>query len=89
MLCSQANVFLGDRNQAVIADYGIAHHFNSSDFTSAKSTGTVRWTGPEVISLPPHPSPMPDKLDIFALGMTMLEVRVLHVARHASTDSHI
>jgi hypothetical protein len=74
----QANVFLDDSLKAVLADYGIAHYFNNSDFTSAKSTGTVRWTGPEVISLPPDPNPKLDKLDIFALGMTILEVRGIH-----------
>ncbi|KXN82361.1 Serine/threonine-protein kinase sepA [Leucoagaricus sp. SymC.cos] len=69
-----ANIFLDKDNNAVVADYGIVHYFNNSDFTSAKSTGTVRWTGPETISLPPNPSPKYDKLDVFALGMTILEV---------------
>ncbi|KAF9443376.1 kinase-like protein [Macrolepiota fuliginosa MF-IS2] len=69
-----ANIFLNDRNHAVIADYAIAHYFNNSDFTSAKSTGTVRWTAPEVIALPPDPNLQPEKIDIFAFGMTMLEI---------------
>ncbi|KAF9444318.1 kinase-like protein [Macrolepiota fuliginosa MF-IS2] len=69
-----ANVFLDDHNRAVIADYAIAHYFNNSDFTSAKSTGTVRWTAPEVIALPPDPNLQPEKIDIFAFGMTMLEI---------------
>lgn len=68
------NVFLDNNNRAVIADYGIASYFNSSDFTSAKSTNTVRWSAPETIALPPNPNPQPEKIDIFALGMTMLEV---------------
>ncbi|KAF5347748.1 hypothetical protein D9756_010229 [Leucocoprinus leucothites] len=69
-----ANVFLNGSNQAVIADYAIAQYFSNSDFTSAKSTGTVRWTGPEVISIPPDPNSSKEKLDIFAFGMTMLEI---------------
>lgn len=68
------NVFLDNSNRAVIADYGIASYFNSSDFTSAKSTSTVRWSAPETIALPPAPTPQPEKIDIFALGMTMLEI---------------
>jgi len=68
------NVFLDSDNRAVIADYGIASYFNSSDFTSAKSTNTVRWSAPEMIALPPTPNPQPEKIDIFALGMTMLEI---------------
>ncbi|KAF9448145.1 kinase-like protein, partial [Macrolepiota fuliginosa MF-IS2] len=69
-----ANVFLDTHNHAVIADYGIAPHFNNSDFTSAESTGTVRWTAPEVIAVPPNPNIQPEKIDLFALGMTMLEI---------------
>ncbi|KXN87835.1 Serine/threonine-protein kinase STE20 [Leucoagaricus sp. SymC.cos] len=69
-----ANVFLDNDDNAVVTDYGIAHYFNHSDFTLAKSIGTVRWTGPEVVSLAPDPSPKYDKLDVFALGMTILEV---------------
>ncbi|KAJ3566500.1 hypothetical protein NP233_g6967 [Leucocoprinus birnbaumii] len=68
-----ANIFVNNYLQAVVADYGIAQYFSTSDFTSAKSTGTVRWTGPEVISLPPDPNATPEMLDIFAFGMTMLE----------------
>lgn len=63
--------------RAVIADYGIADFFVHSDFTSAKSTATVRWTAPEVIAIPPDPNIRMDKVDVFALGMTMLEVCVL------------
>jgi len=69
-----ANIFLDDNNRAVVADYAIAHYFNNSDFTSAKSTGTIRWTAPEVIALPPDPDLQPEKIDIFAFGMTMLEI---------------
>ncbi len=58
----------------MIADYGIASYFTSSDFTSAKTTSIIRWSAPETIALPPNPNPQPEQIDIFALGMTMLEV---------------
>ncbi|KAF9447097.1 kinase-like protein [Macrolepiota fuliginosa MF-IS2] len=69
-----ANVFLDSHNHAVVTDYGIAPHFNNSDFTSAGSTGIVRCTAPEVIAVPPNPNIQPEKIDIFAFGMTMLEI---------------
>ncbi|KXN81335.1 Serine/threonine-protein kinase HT1 [Leucoagaricus sp. SymC.cos] len=69
-----SNVFLDTENRAVLADYGISQYINDSDFTQTRFNDLVRWTGPEVISPAPDQVVLQDKLDIYALGMTMLEV---------------
>ncbi|KXN89022.1 Serine/threonine-protein kinase sepA [Leucoagaricus sp. SymC.cos] len=69
-----ANVFLDKKYGAVLTDYGIAQYFNKSDFTSAKSTCIFRWKGPEVNALKPDADIAPDKLDVWAMGMTLVEI---------------
>lgn len=72
----------------MIADYGIAQCFSNSDFPSAKSTGTVRWTAAEeVIGPSPDANSRPEKIDIYAFGMTMLEVGAVHAATACALTS--
>ncbi|KXN80654.1 putative inactive leucine-rich repeat receptor-like protein kinase IMK2 [Leucoagaricus sp. SymC.cos] len=83
------NVFVDDEDRAVIADYGVAQLTDNPEFTFPKSADWHRWGGPELVSFTSDSSIRQDKLDIYALGMTMLEVRFFHEVPDSSQSYNI
>jgi serine/threonine protein kinase len=78
-----ANVLVDHDGCARICDYGLAFIIEPSEFTSIKTAGACRWTAPEIMSPAENtqvtngndPAPLfTKKSDIYAFGMTMLEI---------------
>ena len=84
-ICSKANVLIDSAGHAVVADYGLALIMDSSEFTSIKTTGSCRWTAPEIMNPPNNEDdPLPQftvKSDTFSYAMTVFEV-YLHSLSH-------
>jgi serine/threonine protein kinase len=79
----QANVLVDSGGNARICDYGLAFILEPSEFASVKAVGACRWKAPEIMD--PAESPQDagastsaplftQASDIYALGMTILEV---------------
>lgn len=74
---------------ARICDYGLAFIIEPSEFTSVKTAGACRWTAPEIMSpdeivqdadADDSPPLFTEKSDIYAFGMTLLEVHIVSVS---------
>lgn len=76
----QSNVLIDDDGHALISDIGIYTVVSQSDFTTANIAGSCRWTPPEVLDPPEEDEEKPlsavltRKTDVYAFGMTVLEV---------------
>lgn len=77
---------IDDRGQPVIADFGLTFVIDHGEFTTNKIAGPARWTAPEILDPPDgceDEPPYSFQSDMFAFGMTMVEVRsskMLHCA---------
>lgn len=77
---SQSNVLIEDDGRALISDIGIYTVVSQSDFTTANIAGSCRWTAPEVLDPPEEDEEKPlsavltRETDVYAYGMTVLEV---------------
>ena len=76
----QLNVLVNDQGDPCIADFGLAQKYDVAGVTTIPSDGPSRWKAPELSrhqlcgeSVPQTPS----AADIWAFGMTGLEVRSL------------
>ncbi|TFK51386.1 kinase-like protein [Heliocybe sulcata] len=76
-----ANILIDDDCTPKLCDIGLTFITGSSDFTTAKTAGSCRWASPEVLNpeqdedLPEDsPAPYTKESDIYAFGMTILEV---------------
>ena len=82
---SKENVLVDSKGHAVVADYGLASIMESFEFTSVKTTGSCRWTAPEIMDPPNNEDdPLPQftvKSDTFSYAMTVFEV-YLHSLSH-------
>lgn len=72
-----------DHGSARICDYGLAFITELPEFTPVKTARACRWTAPEIMNLVENvrnasasgsPPLFTDKSDIYAFGMTTLEV---------------
>ncbi|KAG8887862.1 hypothetical protein FRB98_008828 [Tulasnella sp. 332] len=66
-----ANILLGDYLTPMLCDFGMSkdEEFNETS-TGMKGCGTSRWMSPELMD----DSPKTDKTDIYAFGMTIVEI---------------
>jgi hypothetical protein len=69
-----------------IWDYGCTFVIQPSEFTSIKTAGACRWTAPEVMNPTEDAASTNDPLslftkesDVYAFGMTVLEVNIFMV----------
>lgn len=82
----QSNVLIDDDGHALISDIGIYTVVSQSDFTTANIAGSCRWTAPEVLDPPEEDEEktlsavLTRKTDVYAFGMTVLEV--MHASPH-------
>lgn len=77
---AKSNVLIEDDGRALISDIGIYTVVSQLEFTAANIAGSCRWTAPEVLDLPeedvekPISSVLTTETDVYAFGMTVLEV---------------
>lgn len=74
----QANIMIDNKQQPVIADFGLTFVIDHGAFTTNKIAGPARWTAPEILDPPGEHEDVPPyshASDVFAFGMTMIEVR--------------
>ncbi|KXN83951.1 Mitogen-activated protein kinase kinase kinase dlk-1 [Leucoagaricus sp. SymC.cos] len=83
------NVFVDDENRAVIADYGVAQLADNPEFTFTKSADLYCWGGLELVLFTWDSDIQQDKLNIYALGMTILEVHFFHEVPDSSQSYSI
>jgi serine/threonine protein kinase len=72
---------VNDKSTACIADFGLARVLGESGFTTKTVGGTWRWMAYELVGLDEEES-IPQvtmESDIWAFGMTVLEVRILFI----------
>lgn len=77
-MTGQANVLIDNYNRPVVADFGLTFVIDHGEFTTNKIAGPARWTAPEVLDPPgeeENEPPYSQASDVFAFGMTMIEVR--------------
>lgn len=82
---SQANILINSEFRACLADFGLAAIVETSSvqgYSSQQAGGTIRWMAPEILDPKKYGyaegalRKLPSKsTDIYALGMTILEVR--------------
>lgn len=80
----QLNILMNNDHRAVIADFGLAAVMSSTSLITASATGggTVRWMAPELLMPEEYGlthSKSSKESDVYAFGMVIYEVRVLHV----------
>jgi len=84
---TQANILINSECRACLADFGLAAIIEETSSvegpSSQKAGGTIRWMAPEILDperfgyIKRARRKLPSKsTDIYALGMTILEVRV-------------
>ena len=69
---------IDNKQNPVIADFGLTFIIDHGEFTTNKIAGPARWTAPEILDPPEdceNEPPYSQASDIFAFGMTMIEVR--------------
>ena len=69
---------IDERKNPVIADFGLTFIIDHGEFTTNKIAGPARWTAPEILDPPgdnENDPPYSKASDVFAFGMTMIEVR--------------
>ncbi|KAL5478414.1 hypothetical protein ACEPAI_2598 [Sanghuangporus weigelae] len=84
-----ANILVDDSGSPRIADFGLARLVNAGTLTVGTGiSGTLRWMAPELV----HPSVhggdghVNEKSDIYAFGMTCLEIYLRELPFHNLTD---
>jgi serine/threonine protein kinase len=75
--CRQVNVLVDFNRNARLADFGLASTFNQATMAATNlagggAKGTVRWIAPELLDAD---NPRNDESDVYALAMTIVEVR--------------
>ena len=68
---------IDNKQNPVIADFGLTFIIDHGEFTTNKIAGPARWTAPEILDPPEdceNEPPYSQASDIFAFGMTMIEV---------------
>ena len=86
---SQRNIFISDKGEVCIADFGLSRELEVSGCTTEFVGGTTRWMAHELLS---YEYDGGDELlitvasDTWAFGMTVLEVRspLPHVANRSN-----
>jgi serine/threonine protein kinase len=86
-LSSQTNILIDNAGNAVLADFGHSRILGASGFTTSTITiaGTFRYMAPELM-VPENPDITPTPTiasDVWAAGMTGLEVRLQIIVAHA------
>jgi serine/threonine protein kinase len=69
---------VNDEHTACIADFGLARILGESGFTTKSVSGTWRWMAFELIEFSDEEESIPPvtfESDVWAFGMTVLEVR--------------
>lgn len=76
-----SNVLVDEDGHPRICDYGLAFIIEPSEFTSVKTAGACRWTGPEIMNPPEDTTYADDSIalftkesDVYAYAMTVLEI---------------
>jgi serine/threonine protein kinase len=83
----QAEILINSKCHACLADFGLSAIIVDTDFidglSSHRAAGTIRWMAPEILDPEKYGytkqarRKLPSKsTDIYALGMTILEVRI-------------
>jgi hypothetical protein len=79
-LFGQSNIIVDGEGYPRICDYGLAFIIDTSEFISIKTAGPCRWYASEIMN-PPDAISLDDSLalfttesDVYAFGMTVLEV---------------
>jgi serine/threonine protein kinase len=83
----QANILINSEFRACLADFGLAAIIEDASYLEGtgtyKTAGTIRWMAPEILDPEKYGyikrarRKLPSKsTDIYALGMTILEVRI-------------
>lgn len=84
----QTNIFVTDDFHACIADFGLASYTNPTGSTlTSNSNGSIRWMAPELLNPATDHILRTPASDVFAFGMTCIEVRYSTIHARASTDS--
>ena len=72
---------ISDKGEALVADFGLTFVIDHAQFTTHKLAGPARWTAPELLDFDEDGPEFPHSFesDIFAFGMTVLEVRDISI----------
>lgn len=88
----KANILINDLGNACLADFGISRIFDVKGFTTKNTSGTYRWMSIELLKEEMYKSESVAnsrttmEADIWAFGMTSLEVRIQAVSHALSLD---
>ena len=79
----QSNILIDAEEEPILCDYGLSFFVYSEKFASPQTVGFCRWIAPEVMNPPEREDDSDDSFytkesDVYAFGMTMLEVRIPH-----------
>lgn len=78
------NIFIGDNNELIIGDFGLALE---RQINGDKLAGTYKYTAPELwLEIPP---PYSEESDIFALGCILYEIYTLKMAFNGKDTNEI
>jgi hypothetical protein len=70
-----ANILLGADGEVKLADFGVSYLFESHNGAKAKTfIGTPYWMAPEIIDTKSGGPPYDEKVDLWALGITAIEL---------------
>jgi serine/threonine protein kinase len=70
----KANILVDDENNARITDFGLSRIVNPAALATGSSKGSLPWMAPELFDPDKPNNPVTTESDVWALGMTILEV---------------
>ena len=76
ILTSQTNILIDDGGNALLADFGLSRILESTGLTTKSIAGSCRWMAFELMYAddPEAEEVFTTETDVWALGMTILEV---------------
>eukprot|EP01126_Amoeba_proteus_P045863 TRINITY_DN5156_c0_g1_i2.p1 TRINITY_DN5156_c0_g1~~TRINITY_DN5156_c0_g1_i2.p1 ORF type:complete len:401 (-),score=91.46 TRINITY_DN5156_c0_g1_i2:22-1224(-) len=69
-----SNIMLTDEGEVKVIDFGISAFLKDKREKRNTLIGTPYWMAPEIIANKIHPSPYDEKVDVWSLGITLIEL---------------